>query len=81
MIPHGRVDIKPSGRLTINENESTKQGQHREPAVNKTRKKEIRQKLRQTCQYSRIYPISTCTVHQCKDEQELPDKHLLAIFC
>ena len=34
MILNGRVDIKPSALLTINENESTRQGQRKELAVN-----------------------------------------------
>ena len=81
MILNGRADIKPSALVTINENESTIQGQRKEISVNSTRKKKIRRKHCQTCQFSLQYPISTCTVHQCKAEQELLDEHLLTIFC
>ena len=39
MILNGIVDIKPSALLAINENESTRQGQRKELAVNSTRKR------------------------------------------
>ena len=39
MILNGRVDIKLSALLTINENESTRQGERKELAVNSTRKR------------------------------------------
>ena len=45
MILNGSVDIKPSALLTINENESTRQGQRKELAVNSTRKRKYDKNL------------------------------------
>ena len=39
MLLNGRVDIKPSALLTVNENESTRQGQRKELAANSSRKR------------------------------------------
>ena len=81
MILNGRVDIKPSALLTINENESTRQGQRKELAVNSTRKRKSDENFVRRA--SILYNILSrhATVHQCKTEQELPDVNLLAIFC